>query len=546
MAMLRAVGITVSRGAQLVLSSVDVLLSSGRRVGVVGPNGVGKSTLLDVLAGVVTPDAGTVRVDPPAATVGYLRQEAARSEFETVDAMLARVTGVAAASAALETASAALASTATGAAEQYDRALERWLALGAADLDARIGTVWRELGLPDQLRQQRTASLSGGEAARAGLAALMLSRFDVYLLDEPTNDLDLDGLERLERWIGTVAAPIALVSHDRTFLERSVTHVVELDEFSHSAREFAGGWPAYLHEREAARRLAQDRYDEFDATRRSLAQRAQREREWASQGLSKVRKSSERDKHIRAFRRNQAQQLAGRAAHTKEEIDRLEVVEKPREPWQLRLTIGSVGRSGDLVAELRNATVERDGFRLGPIDIAIGHGERVALLGSNGSGKSTLVDALLGRAELAAGRRRLGPSVVVGEIEQARGRLVGAATLLDAFTHATGWQVEPSRTLLAKFGLIADHVTRPTDSLSPGERTRALLALLMANGANLLALDEPTNHLDVEAIEQLEVALDAFAGTIVLVTHDRTMLERVRLTRRVTLADGQVVSDVAS
>jgi ATPase subunit of ABC transporter with duplicated ATPase domains len=262
--------------------------------------------------------------------------------------------------------------------------------------------------------------------------------------------------------------------------------------------------------------------------------------------MSKVRKSGERDKHIRAFRRNQAQQLEGRAANTREQLDRLEVVEKPREPWHLRLTIGSTGRRGDLVAELRGAVVERGDFRLGPIDLAIGHGERIALLGANGSGKSTLVDAMVGRAELAEGRHRLGPSVVIGEIEQARDQVALGVTLLDAFTDATEWQTEASRTLLAKFGLVADHVTRRADSLSPGERTRALLAVLMANGANLLVLDEPTNHLDVEAIEQLEAALDAFDGTILLVTHDRSMLERVRLTRRVTLARGQIVSDVAS
>ena len=170
-------------------------------------------------------------------------------------------------------------------------------------------------------------------------------------------------------------------------------------------------------------------------------------------------------------------------------------------------------------------------------------GERIAIVGSNGSGKTTLLDALLGRGALAAGERFVGPSVVVGEVEQARGRLDAAPSLLRAFQAATGMDAADVRTLLAKFGLVADHVTRPTATLSPGERTRAILALLMANGANLLVLDEPTNHLDLPAIEQLEAALDTFAGTVLLVTHDRSLLEHVRLTRRLVLAGGQLVAD---
>ena len=545
MAVLRARNLTVSRGSMVVLDAVDVTLSPGRRVGLVGRNGVGKSTLLEALAGLLPLDAGSVTTEPVRATVGYLRQEAARSS-ETVAAMLARLTGVTDATVMLDDASTALAVGSDGADDRYSLALERWLALGAADLDARIGTVWDDLGLPESLLRQSTSTLSGGEAARAGLAALMLSRFDIYLLDEPTNDLDLDGLERLERWVDSLTAPIALVSHDRTFLSRLVTHLVEIDEFTRGAREFAGGWSVYLHEREAAHRQAQERYEAYDAERRGLARRAQREREWSSQGVSKARKSDEPDKNIRAYKRRQAEELAGRAASTKQKIDRLDVVDKPREPWQLRLAITSKGRSGDLVAELTDVTVERGGFRLGPIDMAIGFGERIALLGRNGSGKSTLLDALLGRGEIATGRRRIGPSVVVGEIEQARLRLTGSATLLRAFTDATRWPIGESRTLLAKFGLVADHVERSSDSLSPGERTRGLLAMLMANGANLLVLDEPTNHLDVEAIEQLEEALSKFDGTVLLVTHDRSLLERVPLTRRVTLEHGRIVSDVAT
>ena len=543
---LRARGVTVVRGATTVLDAVDLAVAPGQRVGLVGPNGVGKSTLLQALAGSVPLERGAVERTPPAATVGYLPQEPSRSDVETVAMYLARRTGVTTATAELEAATVALAGDVDGTGDRYAIALDHWLSLGGADLDARIGQVWAELGLAPRLMEQPTSSLSGGEAARAGLAALLLARFDVFLLDEPTNDLDLDGLARLERWIDDLRAPVVLVSHDRTFLARTVTHVVELDEFTHRASHYGGGWQAYLDERDVARRAAWERFEDYDTQRRSLARRAQREREWASQGLSKVRKTDEPDKNIRAFKINQTEQLAGRAARTERAIERLEAVDKPREPWQLRLQVQSPGRSGDVVARLDGAIARHGTFQLGPIDLLVSAGERIALVGANGSGKSTLIDVLLGRAELVAGRRTIGPSVVVGEVEQARGRLDGPASLLRAFQDATGADAGDVRTLLAKFGLVADHVTRPSSTLSPGERTRATLALLMQNGANLLVLDEPTNHLDLPAIEQLEAALDTFDGTILLVTHDRSLLERVRLTRRIELTAGRVTSDATT
>jgi ATPase subunit of ABC transporter with duplicated ATPase domains len=542
-ASLHARSITVSRGPLVVLDGVDLSLTPERRVGLVGPNGVGKSTLLGALAGVVALDAGTVQLIPPTATVGLLRQEPERSMVETVRTLLARRTGVDEAQRALDATTAALAAGATGADDAYAAAIERWLALGAADLDARIGEVWADLGLSARLLDQPTASLSGGEAARAGLAALVLSRFDVYLLDEPTNDLDLDGLDRLEQWIGGLQAAVALVSHDRTFLARTVTHVVELDEFTHRPTEYAGGWQGYLDERATARRRAWERFEAYDAQRRGLARRAQREREWASQGLSRARKDDEPDKNIRAFKINQTEQRAGKAARTEKQIERLAVVDKPRQPWQLRLTIADAGRSGDIVCRLVGATVTRGSFVLGPIDLTIGYGERIAVVGANGSGKTTLLDAVLGRCPLDRGERWWGASVVVGEVEQARQQLAGPVTLLRTFVDATGSTTAEARTLLAKFGLVGDHVERAASSLSPGERTRASLAVLMANGANLLVLDEPTNHLDLPAIEQLEAALDTFAGTVLLVTHDRSLLEHVRLTGRVMLVDGRVVAD---
>ncbi|MFV0307398.1 MAG: ABC-F family ATP-binding cassette domain-containing protein [Desertimonas sp.] len=545
-ATIRTRNLTVVRGPVTVLDGIELTVVPGRRLGVVGPNGVGKTTLLRALAGLVPLDAGVVETVPAGATVGYLPQEASRADDETVREFLGRRTGVAAAQVALDTATTELAGGVAGADDRYAVALEQWLGLGAADLDARVGETWAELGLDADLLDQTTGSLSGGESARCGLAALLLARFDVFLLDEPTNDLDLDGLARLERWIDELSAGVVLVSHDRRFLEHAVTHVLELDEFTHHATLYGGGWSAYQHERAAARRHAWERFEAYDTQRKALGARAQREREWAQQGQARVRRSDEADKFIRHFRMNQTEQLAGRAARTDKAIERLEVADKPREAWELRFEIASAGRSGDVVATASAAVVDRGSFTLGPIDLLVSNGERIAIVGANGSGKSTLLDVLLGRATLSAGSASLGSSVVIGEVEQARHQLEGADSLLRAFQDETGMDASDARTLLAKFGLVADHVTRPAASLSPGERTRASLALLQANGANVLVLDEPTNHLDLPAIEQLERALDAFDGTVLLVTHDRALLDEVRLTRTIELRDGRIVRDEPS
>ena len=261
-------GVTVTRGPVVVLDGIDLTIAEHDTIGLIGPNGVGKTTLLRTLAGQIAPDRGAVERTPPTATVGYLPQERNRGH-ELVTDYLHRRTGATDASAELDAATAALAAGEHGADTRYDAALTRWLSLGVADLPARLGEVWSELSLQPELLEQPTSSLSGGEAARVGLAALLLSRFDVYLLDEPTNDLDLDGLAMLERWIGELRAGVVLVSHDRTFLARTVDSVVEIDEFTHTATRFTGGWQAYLDERAAAERHAWERFEEYDAQRSS-------------------------------------------------------------------------------------------------------------------------------------------------------------------------------------------------------------------------------------------------------------------------------------
>jgi ATPase subunit of ABC transporter with duplicated ATPase domains len=541
LATLTATGISKSFGGHAVLDAVDLVVAPGDRIGVVAPNGTGKTTLLRILAGEEPPDRGRIALAPPDASVGYLRQEVARSERETGRAHLARVTGVAGAQALLDVAAQALAEGRPDAPDAYARALDRYVGLGAGDFEVRVPQVAADVGLPEATLDLATAALSGGQAARLALAAILLARFDVFLLDEPTNDLDFDGLARLEAFLASIPGGAVIVSHDRAFLSRTITAVVELDDHTHRAARYDGGWTAFLEERAVARRHANERYDEYVERRDALRRRSQREREWSHTGAKKVKRSGERDKFVRHFRTTQTEQLAARAKRTERMLERLDAVDKPWEGWELRLELASAGRAGDVVARLDGAVVERGDFRLGPVDVEIGWAERVAITGPNGSGKSTLLGAILGRYRLASGARRVGPSVVFGELDQARGRFEGGRLLGEAFEDASGFTRTESRTLLAKFGLGADHVDRPVATLSAGERTRAALAVLMASGTNCLVLDEPTNHLDLPAIEQLEQALATWEGALLLVTHDEAFLDAVAVDRRIDVDAGHVV-----
>ncbi len=542
-ATLVAKGLAAGHGDSALFSDLDLVVSPRDVIGLVGANGAGKSTLLRALAGAGAPDAGQVTVSPPDATIGYLPQEPDRRPGETVRQFLARRTGVAAADSAMQAAAEALAAGTAGADNDYSRELERWLGLGGADLEERAEAVADGLGLTVNLDHAMTG-LSGGQAARAGLASLLLSRYDVFLLDEPTNDLDLDGLGRLEAFVGDLRAGTVLVSHDREFLARTVTKVVELDLAQQQVSEYGGGYAGYLAERDVARRHARADYEEYAGTRAALQERGRSQRAWMEKGVRNARrKQPDNDKLGRKFRAEATEKQAAKARQTDRMIERLDVVEEPRKEWDLRMEIAAAPRAGAMVASMRGAVVRRGGFTLGPVDLNIDWADRVAITGANGSGKTTLLAALLGRIPLDEGHISLGPGVIVGEVDQARDLFLGGEPLLDAFGAAAP-ELPPGevRTLLAKFGLRAGHVLRPAGTLSPGERTRAALALLQAAGVNLLVLDEPTNHLDLPAIEQLEAALASYPGTLLLVTHDRRMLEAVPTNRQIDLTGGRVTS----
>jgi ATPase subunit of ABC transporter with duplicated ATPase domains len=543
---LAARGIAKSHGPLVVLDGIDLTIGPASRAGIVGPNGVGKTTLLRILAGLDGADRGSVRLSPKTATVGYLPQEPETAAGETLLELLARRTGVRQAEAEFDRWSAALGREEPGAEERYAAALDRYLDLGAPDFRPRAEEVCASLDLPPDRLDIEVAHLSGGQAARSSLAAILLSRFDVFLLDEPTNDLDFAGLDRLETFLSGIEGGVVVVSHDRAFLERTIETVIEIDEASRTAAEYHGGWSAYVEGRDTAWRHQEEAFAGYQSDRRRLEARAREQRQWATTGARTAKKQApDNDKAQRDWRVNRTEKQASKVRITEKALQRLEVVDKPWEGWDLHLEITSAGRSGDNVASLRGAVVERGTFRLGPVDLDIAWAERVSVLGDNGSGKTTLLNALLGRLPLTAGQQSLGPGVVIGELDQGRRQLLGHESLLDAFTAAAGILAQEARSTLAKLGLTADDVSRSASTLSPGERTRAALALLMAKGSNCLVLDEPTNHLDLPAIEQLEAALSTYDGTLLLVTHDRRLLEAVETTRVIEVSAGAVAERAA-
>jgi ATPase subunit of ABC transporter with duplicated ATPase domains len=438
---LAARNVSKSYGETVVLDGLSLSVTPSSRIGVVGPNGIGKSTLLRVLAGVEEPDAGSVADEPPGLAVAYLVQE---------------------------------------------RAVD---------------------------------GLSGGEAARRNLEAILASDADVLLLDEPTNDLDFAGLELLERFVDGHLGGLVAVSHDRAFLERMTT-IVELEAETRRVRVYAGGWSEYVAQRSASRERHESAYAGYVSEREGLDEQARRMRQWEERGYGQGRKK----KKTKDVKKQAAKKVA-----------QLERVEKPWTPWELRLSLSPAARGGDVVARLEQAVVERGGFRVGPFDLELHHGDRLALLGRNGSGKTTLLQALLGELSLASGRRSLGPGTVLGALAQGPGPFASEERLLDRFVALGGLSQSEARSLLATFALRADDVMRPGRSLSPGERSRAAIALLAARGVNALVLDEPTNNLDLEAIEQLELALGSYEGAAVLVTHDRRFLEAFAATQTLEL-----------
>lgn len=519
----------VAYGARTLVRGLDLVVAPGDVIALVGANGSGKSSLMRIIVGELPVTAGSIRLAPSDATIGWLPQSTPDPTESLLD-YARRRTGVGAADLVLHRAAEALADDSRGA-DHYSVALEHWLALGGADLEDRLPQVAGQVGL-DIDPDRPLGTLSGGQVARAALASVLLSRYEVLLLDEPTNNLDAHGLELMADFVTGHAGPVLVASHDRAFLDDVATDVVELDLGQQRIGHYSGGWSDFVAARDLERRQAREAFEEYVGTRDRLVTQGRQRDQWAAQGRRNVARGDEPDKNIREKHRARADRQAAKGARLRRAANRLEEVPQPRKEWELRYAIDSGPESAEVVWTLDRLSVARGSFELGPVDLVVARGDRLAIAGANGTGKTTLLAAMLGDLAPTAGRVSVGSRVRIGVIDQDRSLLESDASVVDLLRAELGDAARGEvRTLLAKFGLGAEHVDRPARSLSMGERTRALMALFQARQVNVLVLDEPTNHLDVPAIEQLESALSGYAGTVVVVSHDQTFLERIGIDR---------------
>jgi ATPase subunit of ABC transporter with duplicated ATPase domains len=527
--MFAAKDVEVRLAGRVILSGVTLSLAPKDKVGLVGPNGSGKSTLLKVMAGLLTPTSGNVQATA-GETVTYVPQDFALAGDEPVIAYLKRRAGLLELEAIIQGFE-DLPSDNIGIIQTFVDAHAAWINLGGLDFDGNVVQVLDRLGLPHSVLTRRLGELSGGQQVRLGLAGILLARFDVQLLDEPTNNLDLDGLVILEEHIAASSASFVIVSHDRRLLDRTVTAVAEIDSHTGSLSYWGIGYDEYRQARSRAIAAASRAYADYLAKVEQLEETIR----FATQRVGTSAKSQRSDhEKVGANARSERAGSSAAAARRRAEkaLQRLPKVDAPIKDWELRLTVQPASRSNRQVAAITGAVVRYSGFTLGPVTLTVRRGDRIAITGPNGSGKTTLVQLLTGTRQPDAGRAELGKAIQLGRMDQDHGLVTAHATSLAAFMGESGYADEgEARTLLSKFGLRADDVLRPVSRLSPGQRARLMLAILMAHGPNVLILDEPTNHLDLEAQEQLEAALIDYEGTIIVVSHDREFLDHLGISR---------------
>jgi ATPase subunit of ABC transporter with duplicated ATPase domains len=528
--------------AEPLFTDASFTLGSGDRVGLVGPNGTGKSTLLRILAGLEAPDSGAVTTAPDE-RIGFLHQQAPEADRSVRDFLRGAIGEVYELDERMRALEAAMVQTGGTAAElaEYGAVQERFSALDGWTFHSAIDDARSHLAIAHLPPSARFRELSGGEQARVMLAGVLLARPTVLLLDEPTNHLDLGGLRWLERFLEGFAGAVLVVSHDRRFLDNAVARIFELDGVSDLLQHYAGGYTEYRAEKAHRFERLREEFRAQDRYRRQLQADIARTR---GQALQTERTAGGLGSdQLKRYAKKVAKKAKARERRLQRQMAQAEWLANPEEAPSFTLSLDGVSTRGRRLALLDRVRVELGGrWVLDGADLVVKGRDRVAVVGENGAGKTTLLSVLTGEIAPAHGRRELDATVAV--LPQSHHGLPLGRGVLDFYRSRVVAYEEDARAFLGHFLFEQDQLHRPIGTLSPGERSRLLIAVLVSSGAELLLLDEPTNHLDFDSMDVVEEALRQFRGTIVAVTHDREFIRSIGCGRVVEVRDGRAVETV--
>ncbi len=543
MSLLTANDLSLSFGAFDVFRGISVHIANDGKIGLIGPNGIGKTSLLLILAGLSQPTSGRVFL-ARGRRIGYLRQEAAEAFAARENTVYAEMLTVFAPLQAQQTrlrameAEMAAGHCADELLEQYGNLQEAFTHAGGFDYDVRIQKTLQGLGLDRKSWEMPLCHLSGGQQTRALLARLLLEKPDLLMLDEPSNHLDAEAIEWLEHTLGEWDGAVLVASHDRYFLDHVVNTVWEMGRTGINI--YSGNYSAYLLQRDARWEYYQRVFEEEKT--RLLKEVDFIQRNWVrasthARALGTLRKVSRQIAAIEAYgimvlRNGQKWSELGlradRPLDVIEAVHKVNALEMPGRPPQIRPRLTPIHNSGNIILRVKQARIGYPGHPLFTMDdVELRRGECAALMGPNGSGKTTFLKTLLGQLEPLEGEVPLGASLKIGYFAQAHDTLNTDNTVLDELLRHKEMQVGLARSHLAQYLFRGEDVFKPVSALSGGERGRLALAILALEGANLLLLDEPTNHLDIPAQEALQEVLESFAGTVLLVSHDRYLIDRL-------------------
>lgn len=498
-------GVSKSFNGQVVLKNIDLSVFACEKIALTGSNGSGKSTLLKILSGKLKPDQGERKI-LSGAQMAYFPQEIPSAHLKkTGEELLAQEMG-----------------------------------LSSRDFKKEIAFLCRRLDFPAVKLKSPIEVLSGGEKSKLMLMIILNSQADLFLLDEPTNNLDLQGLIILEYFISNHNKSFLLVSHDRKFLDRLVDGVIEMDEGSSSARVCRNiCYSDYLQQRRAKEEREREKYELYISKRKKLEDTILKKRQEALKMARGPKRRRDKDKYIVSFKKDRAKKIDSQASSIEKQLTRLRKVNKPRYHLPLNLNFQMAERSGDIVFRLKNMEVRRGQFQLGPITWEVNYADRIVILGPNGQGKSSLLKVLINQQKINKGCVRRGTRVKIGYLPQETDFRPGE-NALNYFFRTVGSNQSKAYNVLARFGFSEDDTKIQTAKLSSGEKSRLILATLMAQEKNCLLFDEPTNHLDNEALIRLESALNDFPGTVIIVSHDRYLIDQVNIKKTYLMKGGKL------